>query len=80
VLTEIRPVEIEVPRDRDGSFAPTIVGKRQRRSDGVDEIVLSLTARGLTTGEIAAHFAPGVRRDSQPRHHQPDHQQGRLGR
>lgn len=31
--------------------------KRQRRLDGVDEIVLSLTARGLTTGEIAAHFA-----------------------
>jgi transposase-like protein len=69
VLTEIGPVEIEVPRDRDGSFAPTIVGKRQRRLDGVDEIVLSLTARGLTTGEIAAHFAPGVRRDSQSRHH-----------
>ncbi len=57
VLTEIGPVDIEVPRDRDGSFAPTIVGKRQRRLDGVDEIVLSLTARGLTTGEIAAHFA-----------------------
>jgi putative transposase len=69
VLTEIGPVEIEVPRDRDGSFAPTIVGKRQRRLDGVDEIVWSLTARGLTTGEIAAHFASGLRRDSQSRHH-----------
>jgi putative transposase len=69
VLTEIGPVDIEVPRDRDGSFAPTIVRKRQRRLDGVDEIVLSLTARGLTTGKIAAHFAPGVRRDSQSRHH-----------
>ena len=57
VLTEIGPVEIEVPRDRDGSFALTIVRKRQRRLDGVDEIVLSLTARGLTTGKIAAHFA-----------------------
>jgi putative transposase len=57
VLTEIGPVDIEVPRDRDGTFAPTIVRKRQRRLDGVDEIVLSLTARGLTTGEIAAHFA-----------------------
>jgi transposase-like protein len=33
------------------------VRRRQRRLDGVDEIVLSLTARGLTTGEIAAHFA-----------------------
>jgi putative transposase len=57
VLTEIGPVDIEVPRDRDGTFAPTIVRRRQRRLDGVDEIVLSLTARGLTTGEIAAHFA-----------------------
>jgi hypothetical protein len=57
VLTEIGPVDIELPRDRDGTFAPTIVGKRARRLDGVDEIVLSLTARGLTTGEIAAHFA-----------------------
>ena len=56
VLTEIGPVEIEVPRDRDGSFEPAIVAKRQRRLDGLDAIVLSLSARGLTTGEIAAHF------------------------
>jgi putative transposase len=57
VLTEIGPVEIEVPRDVDASFDPQIVKKRQRRLSGVDEIVLSLTARGLTTGEISAHFA-----------------------
>jgi putative transposase len=56
VLTEIGPVQIEVPRDRDASFDPVIVRKRQRRLDGIDEIVLSLTARGLTTGEVAAHF------------------------
>ena len=56
VLTEIGPVEVEVPRDRDGSFEPVIVRKRQRRLDGIDAIVLSLTARGLTTGEVAAHF------------------------
>ena len=56
VLTEIGPVEIEVPRDRDASFEPVVVKKRQRRLDGIDEIVLSLTARGLTTGEVAAHF------------------------
>ena len=36
---------------------PTIVKKRQRRLTGVDQIVLSLSARGLTTGEISAHFA-----------------------
>jgi len=56
VLTEIGPVQIEVPRDRDGSFEPAIVPKRVRRLDGIDQIVLSLSARGLTTGEIAAHF------------------------
>lgn len=57
VLTEVGAVEIDVPRDREGSFQPKIVRKRQRRLDGIDEIVLSLTARGLTTGEVAAHFA-----------------------
>lgn len=56
VLTEIGPVEIEVPRDIDSSFDPQIVKKRQRRLTGIDEIVLSLTAKGLTTGEISAHF------------------------
>jgi putative transposase len=50
-------VAIEVPRDRDGTFEPQIVKKRQRRLNGVDEIVLSLYAKGLTTGEISAHFA-----------------------
>jgi putative transposase len=58
VLTEATgQVTIEVPRDRDGSFQPVIVKKRQRRLNGVDEIVLSLYANGLTTGEISAHFA-----------------------
>jgi hypothetical protein len=50
-------VTIEVPRDREGTFAPQIVKKRQRRLTDVDEIVLSLYAKGLTTGEISAHFA-----------------------
>jgi transposase-like protein len=58
VLTEASgQVEIEVPRDRAGTFEPQIVRKRQRRLNGVDEIVLSLYAKGLTTGEISAHFA-----------------------
>ena len=50
-------VVIEVPRDRDGTFEPVIVKKRQRRLNDVDAVVLSLFARGLTTGEISAHFA-----------------------
>jgi transposase-like protein len=58
VLTEASgQVGIEVPRDRQGTFEPQIVKKRQRRLTGVDEIVLSLDAKGLTTGEISAHFA-----------------------
>jgi putative transposase len=58
VLTEATgQVQIEVPRDRAGTFEPRIVRKRQRRLSGVDEIVLSLYAKGLTTGEISAHFA-----------------------
>jgi putative transposase len=58
VLTEATgQVQLEVPRDRDGTFEPQIVKKRQRRLTGVDEVVLSLYAKGLTTGEISAHFA-----------------------
>ena len=56
VLTEVGEVEIDVPRDREGSFEPRIVRKRQRRLRGVDELVISLAAKGLTTGEIAAHL------------------------
>jgi putative transposase len=58
VLTDnVGPVEISVPRDRDSTFNPVIVAKRQRRLGDVDTIVLSLTAKGLTTGEVSAHFA-----------------------
>jgi transposase-like protein len=57
VLTEVGTVEIDVPRDRDGSFEPKIVAKRKRRLSGVDELVISLSAKGLTTGEVQAHLA-----------------------
>jgi putative transposase len=58
VLTDTTgAVEIDVPRDRAATFEPQIVKKRQRRLSGVDEVVLSLYAKGLTTGEISAHFA-----------------------
>ena len=57
VLTDVGPVEVEVPRDRQGSFEPAIVRKRQRRLSGVEDLVLSLSAKGLTTGEISAHLA-----------------------
>jgi putative transposase len=57
VITDIGPVDIDVPRDRDSTFEPVIVRKRQRRLTGIDNMVLSLTAKGLTSGEISAHFA-----------------------
>lgn len=57
VLTDVGSVEIDVSRDRDGSFEPKIVAKRQKRLTGVDEMVISLSAKGLTTGEVQAHLA-----------------------
>jgi transposase-like protein len=56
VLTDIGPVELDVPRDRAGSFEPVIVPKRVRRLGGVDAMVCSLSAKGLTHGEISAHL------------------------
>jgi transposase-like protein len=57
VLTDVGPVEVRVPRDAAGTFEPQIVRKRQRRLTGVDDMVLSLSAKGLTHGEISAHLA-----------------------
>jgi putative transposase len=56
VLTEVGPVEVAVPRDRDGSFEPRLVPKYARRLSGIEDLVISLSAKGLTTGEIAAHL------------------------
>ena len=57
VLTGAGPVELSVPRDRASSFEPVIVAKRQRRLGGIDDMVISLVAKGLTTGEVQAHLA-----------------------
>lgn len=57
VTDAVGEVEIEVPRDRESTFEPQIVKKRQRRLTDVDEIVLSLYAKGMTTGEISVHFS-----------------------
>jgi putative transposase len=50
-------VEIEVPRDRNGSFEPKIVAKHQRRFTGFDDKILSMYARGMSTREIQGHLA-----------------------
>jgi putative transposase len=57
VLTDVGAVTIDVPRDRDASFEPKIVAKRQKRLSGVEEMVISLSAKGLTTGEISGYLA-----------------------
>ena len=59
MVTDGGPVVVEVLRDREGSFEPQLVRERHRRLGGVDEMVISLTAKGLTTGEISAHLADG---------------------
>ena len=56
VQTETGPLTLTVPRDRDGSFTPQLVPKRQRRLAGFDEQVVSLYARGLSTREIQEHL------------------------
>jgi putative transposase len=57
LITDNGPVLIETPRDRDGSFEPKIVRKRQRRFEGFDEKILALYSRGLSTRDIEAHLA-----------------------
>src|SRR5947208_3944178 len=57
LLTEVGPVDVAVPRDREGTFAPAMVPKRWVRLGGVEDLVISLSAKGLTHGEICAHLA-----------------------
>jgi len=56
LVTEHGPVEINAPRDRDGSFEPRLVRKRQRRFEGFDEKILALYGRGMSTRDIEAHL------------------------
>ena len=56
VHTDVGPVTLEIPRDREGTFSPVIVPKHSRRLDGFDEAIVSLYAKGLTTGEIQSHL------------------------
>jgi len=56
IHTDTGSVEIDVPRDRAGTFEPKLVRKRQRRLEGFDDKILSLYARGMTTREIQGHL------------------------
>jgi putative transposase len=56
LVTEHGPVGIDTPRDRDGTFEPRIVRKRQRRFEGFDEKIIALYSRGLSTRDIEAYL------------------------
>ncbi|MBO0824947.1 MAG: transposase [Actinobacteria bacterium] len=56
MLTDIGAVDLAVPRDRNGSFEPQIVGKGQPRLEGFNERIIALYARGMTTRDICAHL------------------------
>ena len=56
VLTNVGEVRIRVPRDRAGTFEPTVIPKYSRRLSTFDEAVLSLYAKGMTTGDISRHL------------------------
>lgn len=55
VLTGTGKVEIEVPRDRQGTFDPQLIAKDQRRCPGFDDKIISMYARGMSTREIQEH-------------------------
>src|ERR1044072_2432426 len=57
VITDDGPVDIEVPRDREGSFEPLIVGKHERRFTGFDQKIIAMYARGMTVREIQGYLA-----------------------
>jgi transposase-like protein len=56
VVTDTGAVVVEVPRDRDGSFEPLLIGKHERRFTGFDDKIIALYARGMTVREIKAHL------------------------
>jgi transposase-like protein len=57
VITDDGPVRIEVPRDREGSFEPQIIGKHERRFTGFDQKIIAMYARGMTVREIQSYLA-----------------------
>src|ERR1041384_4346360 len=57
VLTDDGPVDIQVPRDREGSYEPLIIGKHERRFTGFDQKIIAMYARGMTVREIQGYLA-----------------------
>nr|WP_221246996.1 IS256 family transposase [Gordonia humi] len=63
LATEVGDVEISVPRDRDGTFTPMLVRKGQRRLDGLDGMIVSLYAGGMTIRDIQHHLISTIGTD-----------------
>ena len=63
LATEVGEVDLDTPRDRDGSFEPRLVPKGSRRVGGLDEMIISLYAGGMTVRDIQAHLARTVGTD-----------------
>jgi len=66
VITDDGPVRIEVPRDREGSFEPQIIGKHERRFTGFDQKIIAMYARGMTIREIQGYLAEMYGTDVSP--------------
>ena len=60
VASEIGDIELAVPRDRDGTFTPMVVPKGVRRLDGLDAMIVSLYAGGMTIRDIGHHLASTI--------------------
>ncbi|MEP6867662.1 MAG: IS256 family transposase [Novosphingobium sp.] len=56
VITDTGKIDIDVPRDRSGSFDPQLIAKYQRRFPGFDDKIISMYARGMSTREITGHL------------------------
>src|SRR3954463_6421386 len=71
VQTDLGPVQVKTPRDRDGSFEPKLVGKRQTRLTGLDDKILGLYAGGMSVRDISAHleglYGVEIKRDTSSR-------------
>jgi putative transposase len=72
VRTDDGPLRIDVPRDRQGSFEPLLIGKHERHFTGFDDKITAMYARGMTVREIQGFLAEQYGHRSQPRIHRPD--------
>lgn len=66
VITDAGAIPVAVPRDRNGTFEPKLVGKHQRRLEGFNDIVIGLVSRGMTVRDVQAHLADAYQVDISP--------------